>query len=81
MNVARIIMDLRSELGRVEQAIRSASGPNRLRSRTAEVPSQSQTGTGTTRPQRTISELRTERQDIKRAVLSLAALDLLRRRK
>jgi hypothetical protein len=82
LNLAKIIMNLSSELGRIEQAIRSASRSDRPPSWTTGVLPQSQTETGRTiRPQRTISELRMDRQHIKHAVLSLAALDLLRRRK
>lgn len=75
-------MNLSGELGRIEQAIRSASRSDRPPSWTTGVLPQSQTETGRTiRPQRTISELRMDRQHIKHAVLSLAAIDLLRRRK
>jgi hypothetical protein len=81
MNVASIILDLRSELAGIEQAINSASRWDRLLSRTKEGLPRSQTGTGRTRrPQRTISELRTDRHHLKHAVLSLAVFDRLRRR-
>jgi|HubBroStandDraft_4_1064222.scaffolds.fasta_scaffold98904_2 hypothetical protein len=72
MNVVSIILDLRSQLAGIEQAIDSANRSDRLGSRAA--------GARIGRA-RIISGLRTNRQHLQHAVFSLAELYRLRRRK